>query len=488
MSRSRESGRPTRRAPVVQFSALLSLAAIIAVAGCGQGLSEPVGQTAEMQSTLFGISSTEPHQDSGDAGQVIATSAGLSQAGTVQSISIYVASGGVSGHAMLAIYDAKGPAGAPGSLMAQTNSFTLASGWNTQSVTTPVTLTAGSYYLAFELDSNSAGPVFATGTSNSNYYRSFGSYGTLPTSFGTGTSQPGIAYSEYATVNVSTCVPTTCAAQGKNCGVISNGCGGTLPSCGTCTAPQTCGAVTANVCGISGPLPPCKNTSYGNGVTCLSSALTAGGVVHYTPPAGNPAVIVANYVCGPAGTCEDDPATTLTLRDNVSGSNPESCFKPSPSSPFILSFPPQIVQQSMWVCPRIPSGVDEFTVSCSTSCMYNTITISSWTGLAASNLWDVDGSATSGARGAQNHLSISTYSSTHSTNELLFAFADDANDNTMTPGAPYSIIQQGGSFSGNPDFAALIAKPGVQTVTATWSAPDIWYGTIGAIRTAVSVP
>jgi hypothetical protein len=45
------------------------------------------------------------------------------------------------------------------------------------------------------------------------------------------------------------CTPTTCAAQGKNCGTISNGCGGTL-SCGACAAPQTCGGGgVANVCG-----------------------------------------------------------------------------------------------------------------------------------------------------------------------------------------------------------------------------------------------
>jgi len=45
------------------------------------------------------------------------------------------------------------------------------------------------------------------------------------------------------------CTPTTCAAQGKNCGTIPNGCGGTL-TCGACTAPQTCGgAGVANVCG-----------------------------------------------------------------------------------------------------------------------------------------------------------------------------------------------------------------------------------------------
>src|SRR5262249_31185997 len=45
------------------------------------------------------------------------------------------------------------------------------------------------------------------------------------------------------------CTPTTCAAQGKNCGTISDGCGGTL-TCGACTAPQTCGGGgTPNVCG-----------------------------------------------------------------------------------------------------------------------------------------------------------------------------------------------------------------------------------------------
>jgi hypothetical protein len=51
------------------------------------------------------------------------------------------------------------------------------------------------------------------------------------------------------------CTPTTCAAQGKNCGTISNGCGGTL-TCGVCTAPNTCGGGgVANVCGVGAPAP-----------------------------------------------------------------------------------------------------------------------------------------------------------------------------------------------------------------------------------------
>src|SRR5439155_1385572 len=51
------------------------------------------------------------------------------------------------------------------------------------------------------------------------------------------------------------CTPTTCAAQGKNCGTIPDGCGGTL-TCGVCTAPQTSGGGgVANVRGVGAPAP-----------------------------------------------------------------------------------------------------------------------------------------------------------------------------------------------------------------------------------------
>jgi hypothetical protein len=49
--------------------------------------------------------------------------------------------------------------------------------------------------------------------------------------------------------NAVACSPTTCAAQGKNCGNISDGCGGTL-TCGACGEAQTCGGSgVPNVCG-----------------------------------------------------------------------------------------------------------------------------------------------------------------------------------------------------------------------------------------------
>ncbi|MFA6594142.1 MAG: right-handed parallel beta-helix repeat-containing protein [Candidatus Buchananbacteria bacterium] len=54
----------------------------------------------------------------------------------------------------------------------------------------------------------------------------------------------GTTDSKPAVSQTCVCTPTTCAAQGKNCGSISNGCGGTL-SCGTCNAAQNC---VSNLC------------------------------------------------------------------------------------------------------------------------------------------------------------------------------------------------------------------------------------------------
>jgi hypothetical protein len=53
------------------------------------------------------------------------------------------------------------------------------------------------------------------------------------------------------TPNVCGCSPTTCAAEGANCGMIADGCGATL-DCGSCTLPETCGGGgTPNVCGLA---------------------------------------------------------------------------------------------------------------------------------------------------------------------------------------------------------------------------------------------
>src|SRR5438445_1771779 len=88
-----------------------------------------------------------------------------------------------------------------------------------------------------------------------------------------------------------TCTPTTCAAQGKNCGTILDGCGGTL-ACGTCAAPQICGGGgIANVCG-----PKLTLTATGRAGETVSST-----------PAG------LSVPVGTTGSAPFAPGTRITL-------------------------------------------------------------------------------------------------------------------------------------------------------------------------------
>jgi len=67
------------------------------------------------------------------------------------------------------------------------------------------------------------------------------------------------------------CQPTTCAAESADCGALGDGCGGTL-SCGTCSAPLTCGGGGSdNVCGAACD-PACPV-----GWTCDGFGLCEGG-------------------------------------------------------------------------------------------------------------------------------------------------------------------------------------------------------------------
>lgn len=83
----------------------------------------------------------------------------------------------------------------------------------------------------------------------------------------------GTATSSLTIIAGGTCAPTTCAAQGKNCGTISDGCGGTLV-CGSCTSPQTCGGGgVVNVCGggVSSTVPLTLTATGRSGETVSSS-------------------------------------------------------------------------------------------------------------------------------------------------------------------------------------------------------------------------
>ncbi len=236
----------------------------------------------------------------------------------------------------------------------------------------------------------------------------------------------------------------------------------------------------------------CSNTDYGYGVTCINGAGEGGANANITSktvvfsPTPHHAVIVAAYTCADSN-CQKMPVTTLTISDSVN--NPEQCFMPSPHSPFSLnetSAGKQQLQEYIWMCPDIPSGVTDFTVTCSVarSCSYITITATEWTGLATSDVFDTDGGAASTTQ--QTRATISTDSATRYTNDLVYTFMDNTGDEVMTPGPPYRTVLQ--FYSGNINTATTVGTTGIQTATATWTGNDDWYGAIAAIKSAASRP
>ncbi len=168
--------------------------------------------------------------------------------------------------------------------------------------------------------------------------------------------------------------------------------------------------------------------NYGHGVTCIDGAGEGGNDVNmttrtvaYRPRAGH-AVIAAAYTCADKD-CQNVPVTTLTIGDNLH--DPEPCLVPSPHSPFALnetSSGTQKLQEYIWVCAGIPAGVTHFTAKCSAErgCTYITLTVTEWTGLATSDVFDADGGGASSVQ--ETKATLSTSSPTHYTNELLYTF------------------------------------------------------------------
>jgi hypothetical protein len=137
--------------------------------------------------------------DSQNANLLITQNATLLQQATFQSLSFYVTVAG--GNLRLGIYDATGPNGGPGTLKAQTNSFATVLGWNTQPVVTPVSLPAGTYWLAYLPDNNSLSFVKNTTTGTSGRFYTF-TYGPMPAIFSTTPQITGSHWSFYGTLSV----------------------------------------------------------------------------------------------------------------------------------------------------------------------------------------------------------------------------------------------------------------------------------------------
>jgi hypothetical protein len=110
----------------------------------------------------------------------------------------------------------------------------------------------------------------------------------------------------------SCCTPTTCAAEGIECGTISDECGGTL-NCGACAADAICDEGVCHTCTVT-----CEGNNAACGVA-LQTALDAGGNVVACPGryVGNFLVDTANVTLIGAGEGDDPASNTILDADQV---------------------------------------------------------------------------------------------------------------------------------------------------------------------------
>ena len=147
-------------------------------------------------SFTVGTTTVLSSQSSNDASVLLAHKVTLPQTATIQSLSIYTKRTG--GRLYLAIYADNG--GYPGALKATTVEFTPKNGWNTQNVTAPVSLPAGTYWLVYEPSSNNFGTGYdSVGGSPTNSYERSTSYGPMPATFPAGGRANSYRFSLYAT-------------------------------------------------------------------------------------------------------------------------------------------------------------------------------------------------------------------------------------------------------------------------------------------------
>jgi len=183
--------------------------------------------SAHAQTVNLGITSKLSGSDGGNGNLLVSQAAVLPQPGTIQSLSFYVNT--AAGELVLGVYDATGPNGGPGKLLAQTAEFTPgANQWNTQPTTTNPMLAAGNYWLAYLPSSNSLG--FPNNMSAGSYAARSVTFGSaLPASFPSSPFTGVTEWSFYGTVNVtpqlnlslSSFVPCT-ATPGSEVAVVSS--------------------------------------------------------------------------------------------------------------------------------------------------------------------------------------------------------------------------------------------------------------------------
>lgn len=116
------------------------------------------------------------------------------------------------------------------------------------------------------------------------------------------------------------CVPTTCEAQGAECGYRADGCGGVL-DCGSCSDGKGCGVNTANKCG---DIPECQQlTCEQAGAECGFVGDGCGGAQDCGKcPSGEICGLKTPHQCDPPPTCVP---VTCEQRDAQCGTISDGC-------------------------------------------------------------------------------------------------------------------------------------------------------------------
>ena len=144
-----------------------------------------------------------PLADSENGSLLLAQEVTLSEPGTLQSLSMHIVT--AAGFLRLGLYAPVGAGGSPGSLLAQTPEFAPSVGWNTRAVIVPVSLSAGTYWLAFWPSSNSlAFSKITTSDPPSRWYTLAYTNASLPTTFSTSSNTSTSDWPLYGTVTTET--------------------------------------------------------------------------------------------------------------------------------------------------------------------------------------------------------------------------------------------------------------------------------------------
>jgi hypothetical protein len=259
---------------------------------------------AQAQSVTIGQTTVLSAGDNGNGNLLLAQSAKLATAATIQSLSFYVTA--ASGNLILGIYDATGPNAGPGALKASTASFTTKTGWNTAKVVTPVALTAGNYWLAYLPSSSNLSFVKTNASGNCMYYGY--NFGAMPGKFSTSpTSCTYATWSLYATLATST------TPSGGT--IVTGACGSSNGATLTSTpSANLCSSGTASAIGGAGPWSwTCAGSNGGTTATCSALKATSAQAV--------------NGACGSSNGASLTSAPTTNLcsvgtASAVSGSGP----------------------------------------------------------------------------------------------------------------------------------------------------------------------